>query len=302
MKNLLVMLLFIAGYARAYGQSTDSLLIISPGLSPSVVPHRHVEVALFNQLSTLTFRQTFGLKTDTYRYSDLYHVLQVGYGVDKYNRLNVGVSGIFAHNRQDVLENRGIFSVFKGQDDSSRVYRKVAAVGVFARAIPFRRLPELTVQAGVFFPTVKDFVAQQFSGYYRTQGQLQISFYQQFSPLFYAFASASANVFFPNDTWKQTTLSVPVGLYPVVRLGYYSKTYLYGSLVYDGSFNKVKPGFLNNTFTRMQYGLGAQYYFKPDFSIYLQLQFPMLVDYKSDATEVVKNKTFSLALGGRYVI
>lgn len=302
MKHFLLLFLFLAAYARLSAQSTDSMFIISPGLSPSVVPQGHFEIALFNQLSTLTFKQTFGLKTDTYRNSDLYHVLQVGYGVDKYNRLNVGVSGIFAHNRQDVLENRGIFSVFKGQDDSSRVYRKMAAVGVFARAIPFRRLPELTVQAGVLFPTVKDFLAQQYSGYYRTQGQLQVSFYQQFSPLFYAFATAGANVFFPNDTWKQTTLSVPVGLYPVVRMGYYSKTYLFGSLVYDGSFNKVKPGFLNNTFTRVQYGLGAQYYFKPDFSIYLQLQFPAVVDYKSDATKVVKGKTFSLALGGRYVI
>lgn len=295
--------LFLSGIVfPLQAQHTDSLLIISPGLSPSVVSHGRVEVALFNQLSTLTFRQEFNGGADTFRFSNLYHVLQAGYGVDKYNRLNLGVSAVFAHNRQDGLQDRGPFSVFQGGDDNAQVYRNVAALGVYARAIPIRRLPELTVQAGVFFPTIKDNIAKQVSGYDRTFAQLQVAFYQQLSPLFYAFATAGGNLFFKNDFRRQTTLSVPLGLYPVVRLGYSSKTYLYGSFTYEGSFNKVTPGFLNKTYSRIQYGIGGQYYFKPDFSVYLQVQFPASVNYESTTTSVLKRNTFSLALGGRYVI
>ncbi|MBL7782518.1 MAG: hypothetical protein JNM22_14930 [Saprospiraceae bacterium] len=299
----LCIFLFLSGIATSlHAQRIDSLLIISPGLSPSVVAHGRFEVALFNQLSTLTFRQEINGSVDTFRFSDLYHVLQVGYGVDKYNRLNLGVSALFAHNRQDGLQDRGPFSVFKGDDDQSQVYRNVATLGVYARAIPIRRLPELTVQAGVFFPTIKDNLAKQVSGFDRTFAQLQVAFYQQLSPLFYAFATAGGNLFFKNDFRRQTTFSVPLGLYPVVRLGHGSKTYLYGSFTYEGSFNKVTPGFLNKTFSRVQYGIGGQYYFTPDASLYLQLQFPAAIDYQSGSIDVLKKNTFSLALGGRCVI
>lgn len=302
MKHLLLLVFFLTGYARIQAQTVDSMLIISPGLSPSVVAKGRLELALFNQLSSLNFEQTIDADVFRQRYSSLYHVLQVGYGLDRYNRLNIGASAVFAHNRQDDMEDRSAFAVFQGADAASLVYRNMAAVGLYARAIPVRNLPELTVQAGIFFPTINASQARQASGYDRTFVQLQFAFYQQFSPLFYAFATAGGNLFLPYEFRKQTSLNVPVSLYPVVRLGTGSNTYVFGSFTYTGVFNKVKPGFLRANGYQMYYGLGAQYYFQPDMSIYLQLQWPAAVDLNSPTTEVLRKNTFILGLGARYVI
>ncbi len=304
MKHLLIYcsLLCSTVSLQLCAQTTDSLLIISPGLSPSVVSHGRFEVALFNQLGTEKRYTEFDSISSTARFTSLYHVLQAGYGVDKYNRLNLGASLIFAHTRSDGDPNSSPLAVLGGNDLYSIGFHKMAAVGLYARGIPFRKLPELTIQAGVFFPATNDLIARSFSGYDRTLTQLQFSFYQQFSPLFYLFATAETNVLFSNKNRKQTSVALPVSLYPVVRLGYYSSTYLFGNLGYNGQFNKVEPGFLKSNGYRLQCGLGAQHYFNRDFSVYLQLQFPVAIGTKSTTTTTLKKGAFTLALGARYVI
>lgn len=284
-----------------HAQSFDSVLVISPGLSPAVVSYKHFELAVFNQLSTEKSVFQFDTLTETSRYSALYNVLQLGYGVDKNNRLNVGGMFIFGHARSDLDETRSPFAVLGSGDANATVFHKPAAVGVYARGIPFRRLPELTVQAGVLFPATGDKMARQFFGYDRTFAQLQFSFYQQFRPWFYLFASAETDLLFSNNTRKQTTLLLPVSVYPVFRLGYSSKTYLFGSLSYNGRFNKVKPGFLKSNGYRMWYGFGLQHYFTTDFSAYIQFQLPAAIESVSLTTTTPKSSVFLLAIGGRWV-
>ena len=97
----------------AQAQSTDSVLIISPGISPAVAPYRHLELALFNQLNTEKSVFQFDTLTETSRFSALYHVLQLGYGVDKHNRLNVGGIFIFGHTRSDLDETRRPFAAVR---------------------------------------------------------------------------------------------------------------------------------------------------------------------------------------------
>lgn len=300
-RHLLLSCFLTISCLSLHAQTIDSMLIISPGLSPAVVAKGQVELALFNQLGSLNFEQSIDADVYALRYSSLYHVLQAGYGVDKYNRLNIGASAVFAHARQDDMEERSAFAVFQGADDASLVYRNLASAGVYARAIPFRKLPELTVQAGVFFPTIRESRARQASGYDRTFVQLQFAFYQQFTPIFYAFATAGGNLFLPSEFRKQTSLNLPVNLYPVVRIPG-SNAYLFGSFAYNGVFNKVKPGFLRANGYQIYYGLGAQYYFRPEFSIYLQTQWPAVVHLNSPTTEVLTKNTFIWGLGARYVL
>ncbi len=304
MKHLLFCfaLFHTAFYFQLDAQTVDSMRIISPGLSPSVVSHGRFELALFNQLNTEKTRTQFDSIFATNRFSALYHVVQAGYGIDKYNRLNVGASLIFAHTRNDGNPNRSPLKVLGGDDLYSTGFHQMAAIGLYARGIPFARLPELTIQAGVFFPGTKDLLARQYAGYDRTLAQLQFSFYQQFNPLFYLFATAETSVLFSNKNRKQTTVGLPVSLYPVFRLGYYSNTYLFGNLSYNGRFNSVDPGFLKSNGYRMLYGLGIQHYFSPDFSAYLQAQFPAAIGTKSTTTTTLKNSVFIVALGARYVI
>lgn len=287
----------VAGSAQTF----DSLLIINPGISPAVVPHRHVEVALFNQLSTEKSLFEFDSISETSRFSALYNVLQAGYGISKKNRLNVGGIFVFANTRFDADESRSPFAVLGSGDSNAVVTHKPAALGFYVRGIPFRRLPELTVQAGMLFPATNDQLARLSSGYDRTIAQLQLSFYQQFSPLFYLFASAQTSVLFANDTRKQTSVLLPVNLYPVFQLGHGSRAYLYGILSYSAQFNKVSPGFLRGSGHRVLYGIGGQYYFTPGFSVYAQMQFPAVIDIESTTTTILKEGAFMLALGGRWV-
>ena len=284
-----------------HAQSFDSVLVISPGLSRSVVAHGRLELGFFNQLSTEKSVFEFDTISETSRFSALYHVLQLGYGVDKHNRLNIGGIFIFGHTRSDLDENRSPFAVLGSGGTDATTFHKPAAVGVFARGIPFRSLPELTVQAGVLFPATGDQLARQFSGYDRTLAQLQLSFYQQFRPWFYLFATAETDVLFSNSTRKQTSVLLPLSLYPVFRLGYGSKTYLFGNLSYNGRFNKVKPGFLKSNGYRVWYGLGVQHYFTPDFSAYMQFQLPAAIESVSLTTTTPKAGAFIFALGGRWV-
>jgi len=304
MKHHFYLLVFFIGCTCPFlcAQATDSLQIINPGLSPSVVPFRHVEIGFFNRLSTEKSLFKFDSIAETSRFSSLYHVLQVAYGVSKNNRLNVGASFIFAHTRSDADETRGAFSVLKSGDANATVFREPAALGVYARGLPFQRLPELTVQAGVFFPASRKQTARQYSGYDRTLAQVQVSFYQQFRPWFYLFATAETDVLFANDTRKQTSVLLPVNLYPVFRLGYFSKTYLFGNLGYNGNFSKVSPGFLKGNGYRVQYGLGVQHYFQPSFSAYALLQGPALIETKSVTTTTLKKGAFALSLGVRWVV
>lgn len=283
-------------------QSRDSVLIISPGLSPAVVPYKHFELAFFNQLNTEKSVFQSDTTKETSRFSALYHVLQIGYGVDKRNRLNIGGTFIFGHTRSDLDETRSPFAVLGGGDADATVFHKPAALGVYARGIPFGRLPELTVQAGVLFPATGDKQARQFSGYDRTFAQLQFSFYQQFRPWFYLFATAETDLLFSNSTRRQTTLLLPVSVYPVFRLGYGGKTYLFGNLSYNGRFNKVSPGFLKSNGYRIWYGLGLQRYFTNDFSAYVQFQLPAVLKSVSLTTTTPVKGAFLLAIGARCVL
>ena len=268
----LILFVMLVSSGRLFAQTADSLRIISPGLSPAVVAHRKAEVALFNQLTTEKSTFRLGTMVETSRYTTLYHTLMLGYGLERHNRLNIGGIFIMSHVRVDLEENHSPFAILgKGKGDGL-VVRKPAAAGLYLRGVPFRRLPEFTVQTGLLFPGTKDELVRQLTGYDRILAQLQLSFYQQFRPWFYLFATAEADVLFANDTRKQTSLLVPVSLYPVFRLGYGSNTYLFASLGYSGRFNKVEPGCLKSNGYRVQYGLGVQHYFTPDFSLFGQVQ------------------------------
>ena len=150
--KLLFLFAVLVSLGRPAAQTIDSLRIINPGLSPAVVSHGRVELALFNQLSTEKSTYNFGGLSDTYRFTSLYHVLQAGYGLDKHNRLNAGGTFIYAHVRSDLDEERSPFAVLGDSDSNATVVHHPAAAGVYLRGIPFRRLPELTVQGGVLFP------------------------------------------------------------------------------------------------------------------------------------------------------
>lgn len=293
-------ILILLNWNLGLAQTTDSLLIITPGLSPTVVEHGQVELNLFNALNTEQSVFEFDTIRETSRYTSLFHVLQVGYGISKTNRWNIGGMFIFGHTRVDQNEDRSPFAVLGSGDADATVFHQAAAIGIFARAIPFRNLPELAVQGTLLFPATRDKLARQYSGYDRTLAQLQLSFYQQFTPLFYLFGSAGGSVLLPNSTRKQTTLLVPIQVYPVLHLGYDSKAYLFASLSYSGQFNKVSPGFLRGNGYRILYGLGGQYYFKPTLSLYAQVQLPATISTKSITTTVPTADAYGLGLGGRW--
>lgn len=298
---LLAISLCVVVSPAARAQTTDSLLIINPGISPSVAPYRHLDLALYNQLNTE--KSEFRLDTInlTRRYTAVYHTLQIGYGVDRTNRLNLGGAFVFAHTRTDAQAGRSPFAVFGSADADAVAYHQPAALGLYARGIPLRRLPELTVQVGAFFPIAADKAARAASGYDRTLTQLQLAFYQQFSPVFYVFAAAEADVLWSNTTRRQTSVSLPVHVYPVLRLGYDGKVCLFGDLGYSGQFNKVSPGFLKRTGQRVLLGLGGQYYIQPAFSLYLFGQVPPVLQTESATTTLLKKGTFTLSLGARWV-
>lgn len=267
------------------------------GFSPAMIGQRQWEFILFNVMATQKVDFTRDSMTTRFRNTSAQHLLQVTYGITRNRRLNAGVDLQYLHTRSDSDPGSSPFKVFGNDTTSGKSYHTLSAVGLRLRALPFRKVPEFTIQSAIYFPTAGSGIPKVELDVARIQWFLQLAFYQQFRPWLYGFAGLTGSVKFANDTQKQTTYALPVNLTlmaEVIR----RRVYLYPSLNYSANFEGSPLKRRGSQFT---YGLGAQYYPSPHFTLNLEFQFPIKIELNSLTSESVPGSYTLFNLGFRYL-
>jgi hypothetical protein len=261
-------------------------------------------VNLFNSFSTQKIETEIPgpfPMADQSRVTRLDHILQLTYGLTRSRRFNAGLDVYYSHSRIDGDENSSPWRVFGSDALTGYSYHLLSGIGFRVRAMPIRTLPELSLQSTVIFPTAGNPENKQATGRDRIQWLAQANFYQQFRPWLYVFLTLDASIQFENEDRRQTTYSLPLGLYAVAEV-VRGKVYVYPGIQYLPNYEKTFKGPLKRISYQLLYGLGAQYYPSPKLALILQLQRPIDLDIGSLRSEVVRGSYSIVTLGGRLVV
>ncbi len=133
------------------------------GVSAVILPKDKTEINLINSVSSFWIAvndydgdiQATRI-TNRYRYSRADHLLRVSHGFSKNGRWDLGADLYYTRTRLDDEARSSALRVF-GNDNSAdgKTYSGVSAVGVQVRFMPFRKLPELTLRAGLSQPLAR---------------------------------------------------------------------------------------------------------------------------------------------------
>jgi hypothetical protein len=168
-------------------------------------------------------------------------------------------------------------------------------VGARARYMPFKNLPELTLQGALTFPVANEEMRRAV-GLDRTQLDLGGTFYRNLNPKTYYFLQANWLARFANSEHEFTTHQLSASGFIVGSL-FYHRLYFYPGLTYAGVFQRFGTKGFGQANYQVLAGLGVQY--QPmnqiSFSIYGQL--PFILESGSDNTEWVRESYSSWTLG-----
>lgn len=290
-------------------------ILISPSLSANLIGRNQWEVNVINFLTTRDIRTTritkrpFVERYDTTvtqsQSTRLEHIIQIQYGLQRNRRLNVGVDIYASHLRTDEEIARSPFRVLGNEAEKSR--RGITAFGPRVRWMPFRNIPEFSLQGAVIFGTSNDLTTRQIFGRDRTQLLTQFTFYQRFQPWFYAFVQADVSVLLKNDDFQNNTFSAPLFLYVAaniwgLRSNAYPKIYGLLSWFYASRYDDNTRGeeWLKKRAYESQIGLGILSQLTPRWGVTLWGQKPVSHDLGSVTNEVIPGSWYGLSLGIRY--
>ncbi len=292
-------------------------ILVSPSLSANLIGKNQWEVNLFNTLTardienTRITRNPVDNTNDTTitktQYTRLDHILQIQYGLPRHPRLNVGLDLYATHLRADTNVHSSPFRVLGNSTEGGMSRREVTALGPRVRWMPFRKIPELTVQGSVVFGLSGDLTTRQIYGRDRTQLLTQITFYQRFQPWLYAFVQMDVSVFLKNNDFQNNTFSIPLFLYASaniwgLRSNVYPKVYGLFSWFYASRYDDHirNEAWLRKTSYESQVGIGLLSQLNPRWGITIWTQKPIAYDLGSASNKIIAGSWYSVSLGVRY--
>lgn len=293
-------------------------ILISPSLSANLIGKGQWELNIFNTLTTRDIENTRILKRP---FSNIYdttitqnqftrfeNILQIQYGLRSRSRLNIGIDLYVSHLRSDTNVQSSPLRVLGNNTEGGMSRRDVSAIGPRLRWVPFRRLPELTLQGSVVFGVGSDLPTRQAYGRDRTQLLSQVTFYQRLQPWLHAFIQTDVSVFLKNDDFRNNTFTFPVFFYASanirgLRSGAYPKMYGLLSLSYASRYDDNTRGeeWLVKRSFESQLGIGILSQLDPQWGVTLWAQKPIAHDLGSASSEVIPGSWYSLGLGLRYL-
>lgn len=271
------------------------------GVPAIVVAHKNLEFNLYNSLSTQQLDTEVGVDSfDRSRASRFTQVLQINYGVSKTNRWNIGAELYYSQVRSDANEGSSPLKVLGNDQATGLSQRALSAAGIRLKGYPLRKLPELTLQSSLLFPTANADDLRLALDFDRIQWQLGANYYHLLTRWLHAFLQVDGIVRFANTKRDQTTYLLPINIYLVASV-LEDRLYAFPSFSYGGSFEKTYKGPLKQINHQTLMGLGLHYRFSEQFSLTANYQFPLGYDSGSLTSELVKGSYWILSLGGRYV-
>jgi len=281
----------------------DSLRpIFLSGLSPVILPKDRVEINNYNPLTSFwiaaqeTPPELAGAQiTNRYRYTLFENYVRVSYGFSYNRRWDLGAEFRFTQRRLDDDARTSPLKVFGADSPNSKTYRGLSMVGARARYMPFRRLPELTLQGALTFPVAKEEMQNALS-LNRTQFDLAATFYRSLNKNTYYFLQSDWVMRFAKAPTDHTTHQWSTSAF-LIESFFHHKIYVYPGITYSGLFQK----FSNQGFKQANYqilgGLGVQYQPVRVFIVSLYAQIPFTLESGSATAEWVRESYTSVTLG-----
>lgn len=305
--GFVIIMSLLPGRSNAQDESAlptlDSLpRLFLAGLSPVILDKDGVEVNNFNPLTSfwLAVQETppelAGAQiTNRYRYTLFESYWRVSYGFSHSKRWDLGAEFRFSRRRLDDDATTSPMKVFSSDDTTSITYQGLSMVGARIRFMPFRKVPELTLQSALTFPVAKEEVQQGLT-LDRTQFELGATYYKNLARRTYYFLQTNWLARFSNSKNERTTHQFSASAFLVESL-FQHRVYLYPGITYAGNFQKYSDGSFNQVSYQILGGLGVQYQPVRFFSASLYGQIPFTLESGSVTTEWVRESYSSWTLG-----
>lgn len=283
--------------------SLDSLPTLFLGsLSPVVLDKDKVEVNNFSALTSfwLAVQETppelnGAAVTNRYRATYLIDYARISYGFSYSKRWDLGAEFRFTRQRLDDDATNSPSKIFGSDSPSSKTYSGLSMVGARVRYMPFRSIPELTLQGALTFPVAKQEMKDALK-LDRVEFDVGATYYKGLNQSVYYFLQSNWMMRFAKAEDERTTHLWTASAFLVKSL-FYHRVYLYPGLTYAGLFQN----FSDSGFSQVNYqvlgGLGVQYQPVRIFSVSIYGQIPFILESGSETTEWVRESYSSWTLG-----
>lgn len=282
----------------------DSLPTLFLGsLSPVVLAKDRVEINNFNLLNSfwLAVKETppelnGASITNRYRNTFFINYVRVSYGFSHSKRWDLGAEFRFMRYRLDDDATVSPMEVFSSDNSpGSTSYSGLTMAGARVRFMPFRSVPELTLQGVLAFPVAKQEMKDALK-LDRTEFDFGATYYKNIDKTLYYFLQSNWLMRFAKVDNERTTHAWTASAFLVKSL-FYHRVYLYPGLTYAGLFQNFSESGFSQVNYQVLGGLGVQYQPVRVFSISLYGQIPFILESGSETTEWVRESYSSWTLG-----
>ena len=303
---------------REKAKAKENSLFIG-GLSPAVLAKDRTEINVFTSLNSYwwAIHQSYTASPvqDRIRETIFSTQLQAYRGLFEYGRMDVGIQMSYGRRRRDNHAASSPLDVFKGGNADDVVngldhsYSGLKDFGFRIRVVPFKRVPQLTINTGISFVLNKKSAdAMEYLDAFRDVVDINLAYYVELNDYgtSYCFFSFNNTASFPgklpaiktNDQWLFNSTG---SFYLVQRIGRFM---IFPGLAYTMGYKQPviqKEKLLIKTNEQLTGFLGFQYQFTPDHSISLFSGLPFLMESTHPLVKPVRESYSLFAIGGRFL-
>ena len=285
------------------------------GLSATILDPGKVEVNFYTSMfsSWLAIHESVieSPVRDRLRLTEFTGNVEAYYGVSADGRWDLGLR--LRHGRRR-LDNSALSSPFKvlkssrGTDEADNVgvdktYAGLKEVGLRFRLMPFKNVPELTLNAGYSISPIKAEEDQEFLLADRNTVDFNLSYYVSLnkSATSYYYFILNGLAYLPSATNDEVLYNSSASFFIVQRLG--ARFILYPGLSYNITFKPPSVGdeALIRTNEQVLGLLGVQYQPSNNFSLNVSAALPFLLDSSNLLVQQVRESYSFVSIGGRFL-
>ena len=291
------------------GQDSTGSAYFYPGVSAVVLEKDANEIVSRNNFTSFWLAvneydpATKGTRvSDRFRQTIVEHAVQLSRGFSKNQRWDLGVEMRYAHTRLDSIANSSPWKALGNDNNGGESYHGMSWLGVRSRMMPFGKLPELTLQGTVLFPINGDYRDRRNLGANRIQASLGATFFRKPLDQTYYFLSVEWKTFFRDLENDKISHTPSVGAY-LIREMMDRRLYVLAGLAYSPNYEQFyRNGPLRKKSEFFLGFIGLQYQPSRQLGIYLNTQYPFILDSGSDYIQWVKQSFSAWSLGVRVLL
>ena len=278
------------------------------GLSPIILEQNAAEINVINSFNSFWIAQKqfrpdapSVLATDRKRFTSVEHLLRASYGFSKKKTWDLGVELKISEARLDEAARSSPFRVFGNSEVGGKSYRGLSSIGVRARMIPFKNIPELTLQATAAYPMARKPETRAIFNAQSTQLGLAATYFVQSGDRNFYFFQVDWLTRLKNDEAPRTQHSPALSAVMVIKL-WNDEWFVFPGLSYGTTLQQFSNGGLYRL-NQSLFGTGGVFYQpSPKFSVVLNFQLPLIYSSTLRSVELVRESYSGFTLGVRSLL